>query len=180
MEELTSIIETATKNIKEHYFLLPRYQGSDVLRERHYCYELYHQMRCLWPNDCNLILSGEIDKSSHHFIGNLIGSYPIPDFLIHTPSEMNNEAIIEVKTDNFQANGIEKDIKTLSIFIERADYNRAILLIFGKNITQEKIDNINNIYSNLSNKINVQPIEVWIHDEVNRGARLIYELKKTD
>lgn len=177
MKELTNIIKTATQNITEHYFLLSRYEGSDILRERHYCYELYHQMKCLWPNDSNLILSGEIDKSSHHFIGTLVGSYPIPDFLIHTPGEMNNEAIIEVKTDNFQLKGIKKDIRTLSVFIESANYNRAILLIFGNNISQEKINDINEIYTSLSKEINVQPIEVWVHDKVNREAILIHVLK---
>lgn len=171
MKNLSEILQEATQNIQSHYFLLPRFEGDDILRERHYCYELYHQMRCLWPRDSEFILSGEIDKQSHNFIHDLIGSFPIPDFLIHTPGTMNNEAIIEVKTSNLQPVGIEKDIKNLSKFIEKANYKKAILLIFGESFNDKKLLLIKKIYQSLNNeRINIQPIEVWLHNHSGENA----------
>ncbi|WP_142478739.1 hypothetical protein [Klebsiella oxytoca] len=181
MEELSQIIETATENIDENYFSLHRFEGSTVLRERHYCYELYHQMRCLWPENNDLILSGEIDKNAHYYIRDLVGSFPIPDFLIHKPGTMNNEAIIEVKTSNLQPVGIVKDITNLSVFVEKAEYKRAIFLIFGENFTEEKLGQIKKVYSSLNSAgVNVQPIEIWLHDIVGSKANYIHTLEITN
>lgn len=164
MEGLTEILIQATQRIEQNYFCLSRYEDVEALRERHYCYELYHQMRCLWPERCRYILSGEIDKRSHEYLGHRLGSFPIPDFLIHTPGTMDNDTIIEVKTTNLQAVGIKKDLTNLSIFIERAGYKRAIFLIFGDGFTEIQLDNIQTEYSTLKESgNNLQPIEVWLH-----------------
>lgn len=180
MNNLSKILSDATKNINENYFSLHRFEGSTVLRERHYCYELYHQMRCLWPTNNEYILSGEIDKNSHYYISNLVGSFPIPDFLIHMPGTMNNEAIIEVKTSNLQPTGIKKDITNLSVFVEKAGYKRAIFLIFGDGFTKEKLENIEKTYFSLNNSgVNVQPIEIWLHDICGNKAHHIHTLKTT-
>ena len=53
---------------------------------------------------------------------------------------MNNEAIIEVKTTKLERNGIEKDITNLSIFLEKAEYKRAIFLIFGEDFSDKKLE----------------------------------------
>ncbi|EDH7455533.1 hypothetical protein U8433_001033 [Salmonella enterica] len=178
MNELSDILNTATASVDQNYFLLPRYEGSDVLRERHYCYELYHQMRCSWPKQQPFILSGEIDKNSHYYIRDLIDSYPIPDFLIHIPGTMDNYAIIEVKTTNLPSEGIKKDLETLSIFVERAKYQRAIFLIFGHSFSKNKLERIKNAYTNLSaNGVNVQPIEIWLHDTCGQSAKHLITLE---
>jgi hypothetical protein len=49
MEELDKILQRATASIGREYFLLPIHGAPPVYRERVYCYELYHQMRLLWP-----------------------------------------------------------------------------------------------------------------------------------
>ncbi len=178
MEELSKILEEATLNIGENYFYLNRFESSTVLRERHYCYELYHQMRRLWPTHHQYILSGEIDKHSHHFIRDLVGSFPIPDLLVHMPGTMNNEAIIEVKTTNLQHAGIVKDITNLSTFVEKADYKRAIFLIFGVDFSKETLKKIRKIYSLLhEDGVNVQPIEIWLHSQFDQKAEKIHTLE---
>ncbi|HBQ6493292.1 methionyl-tRNA formyltransferase-like protein [Klebsiella pneumoniae] len=178
MIELSNILEQASLKISENYFCLNRFESPTVLRERHYCYELYHQMRCIWPSHNEYILSGEIDKASHYYIKDLVGSFPIPDLLIHIPGTMNNEAIIEVKTTKLERNGIEKDITNLSIFLEKAEYKRAIFLIFGEDFSDKKLEKIKSIYSQMSNNgINVQPIEIWLHDQFGNSARKIHTLE---
>ena len=52
---------------------------------------------------------------------------------------MDNEAIIEVKTTKLERDGIEKDIKNLSGFVEKAEYKRAIFLIFGDSFSEKNL-----------------------------------------
>lgn len=49
MEEFNRILREAAARIEPEWFELPIMGGNSVYRERVYCYELYHQMRCLWP-----------------------------------------------------------------------------------------------------------------------------------
>jgi hypothetical protein len=67
MEWFTGILHEATARIAPEYFLLPVYGGPSVYRERVYCYELYHQIRLLWPGDCPYRLNGEVDKRAHPY-----------------------------------------------------------------------------------------------------------------
>ncbi|MBK0035868.1 hypothetical protein IBT47_26730 [Erwinia sp. S43] len=174
MNELTDILSQATQKIDGNYFSLPRYDDNNSLRERHYCYELYHQMRLLWPSKCEYFLSGEIDKRSHNFIGTLIGYNVIPDFLIHVPGQMNNNTIIEVKTSELSSKGIEKDLKNLSVFIEKIEYKRAIFLIFGNDISNETLTIITEKYKFLKESgCNLQKIEIWFHNTCGHKATCV-------
>jgi hypothetical protein len=99
MKELSQILCNATAAIEGGYFHLKIDGGQPVYRERVYCYELYHQMRVLWPPECqfSLNLNGEVDKIAHPILENR-GIYSKPDFLVHVPGCMSgNYAIIEVK-----------------------------------------------------------------------------------
>ncbi|EBH8893163.1 hypothetical protein DTF03_11260 [Salmonella enterica subsp. enterica serovar Krefeld] len=90
---------------------------------------------------------------------------------------MDNYAIIEVKTTNLPSEGIKKDLKTLSIFVERAKYKRAIFLIFGHSFSRNKLEKIENVYANLSaSGVNVQPIEIWLHDTCGQSAKPLITL----
>ena len=62
MDWFTGILREATARVAPDYFLLPVHGAPSVYRERVYCYELYHQMRLLWPGDCPYRLNGEVDK----------------------------------------------------------------------------------------------------------------------
>lgn len=132
MEQLDRIIWEATAAIDVIYFQLPVDGGDPVYRERVYCYELYHQMRSLWPQDSRLSLNGEVDKRAHPQWGRIQARIAAPDMLVHTPGHMDgNHCVIEVKPGNARRGGIEKDLLTLSHFRDRAGYERAILLFYG-------------------------------------------------
>jgi len=82
------------KNIDAHYFQLPIAGNEEpIYRERVYCYELYHQLRCMLGNGFPYKLNGEVDKNGHPIIRNA----KKPDFIIHKPGDMEyNLVVIEI------------------------------------------------------------------------------------
>src|SRR5256885_2330881 len=129
MEQFTQIFRDATAAIPPEYFLLPIHGGDPVYRERVYCYELYHQMRRLWPADSPYRLNGEVDKRAHPYFQD--GGQPKPDLLVHQPGKGENHAVIEVKSSRTVARDIDKDLGTLTLFMRRLGYQRAIYLVYG-------------------------------------------------
>jgi hypothetical protein len=125
-------LQHATALIEPHYFQLPVAQLEDpVYRERVYCYELYHRLREVLPGTFGYRLDGELDKSGHPLIHHAVGPVK-PDFLVHERGVMNkNLVVIEVKPITVQNDGLAKDFKTLREFIAKAEYFRAIYLIYG-------------------------------------------------
>lgn len=108
-------------------------------RERVYCYELYHQLRCSSLNS-GYVLDGELDKSGHPLIE---GDYK-PDFVVHVPGGMkDNLIVIEVKPEDANHSGFKKDLYKLKEFIEKYCYHRGILLIYSNNdISQLHLEKI--------------------------------------
>ncbi|ODT32231.1 MAG: hypothetical protein ABS35_02540 [Kaistia sp. SCN 65-12] len=164
MEELDDILGQATAAIHPTYFLLPVAGRLPALRERVYCYELYHQMRVRWPPNAALSLSGEIDKRGHEVLAARGARLAIPDLLVHSPGNMdNNHAILEVKSIAASRLGIRKDLGTLSEFQNLGGYNRGIYLFYGG----APIDVVMDEYARLENRAR---IEIWAHDEPGAAA----------
>lgn len=174
MNELNKIIARATSRIAEPFFLLPIYGGNPVSRERVYCYELYHQMRCEWPNDTRYALNGEVDKRAHGAMQALGVGAITPDFLVHTPGFMeDNHAVIEVKVTGAKPKGIRKDLATLTLFRQGPGYERAIYLFYGEADRGKLIKRIRKLAATIEGSIG---IELWHHGEVGAPAEQIAEL----
>jgi hypothetical protein len=157
MEQLTQILPNATAAIAAEYFLLPIHGAAAVYRERVYCYELYHQMRLRWPADCVYRLNGEVDKKGHPYFQD--GAAPKPDLLVHQPGHGNNYAIFEIKSWPAAADGIRKDLHTLSRFRNEFGYQRAIYLLYGA-----APDGILARVQELAVDVpHLAPIELWLH-----------------
>ncbi|MBV5330085.1 MAG: hypothetical protein JZU65_21060 [Chlorobium sp.] len=160
MRELTAIFVEATRHISQSYFHVQVDGGNPVYRERVYCYELYHQLRCLWPSQTDYCLNGELDKSAHPILRRLGADYAKPDLLVHKPGHMEgNHAIIEVKSCRAQLAGITKDLNTLSLFQTSVGYQRAIYLLFGYDVetTAKQVQQTAQTIQGLP------PIELWLH-----------------
>jgi hypothetical protein len=130
-QHLSSLIDIAVSRIASEYFHLPVAGADTVYRERLYCYELYHQLRCLW-GDFPFSLGGEVDKSGNpNFVaGPYAGAEP--DLIIHVPGSMNkNLAVVEVKSANARVGGIHGDLRKLTWFCHNAGYHKGIFLLFG-------------------------------------------------
>lgn len=182
MLNLTEILKSATRSIEEKYFRLPIERGTPEYKERVYCYELYHQMRCqmhlFLPSDRTYTLNAEVDKRAHPTLSTQ-GVSGIPDLLIHTPGDNSgNYAIIEVKSPKAlnRLGELRRDLKKLTTFVNKAEYKRAIYLVFGKE-TAPLIDQIERAAAELPD---LAEIELWAHDCAGCPAREIktFEAKK--
>lgn len=170
MHKLTQILSDATAAINHNYFHLQIDGGDPVYRERVYCYELYHQMRLLWPDESSYFLNGEVDKAGHRILQGLGADHVKPDLLVHQPGEMSgNHAVIEVKSSEARPEGIKKDLENLSLFVNTVGYKRAIYLIYGYGADEIKIEQIKRMAAEIRG---LAPIELWIHQQVNNKAFL--------
>jgi hypothetical protein len=171
MEQLTEILHQATAAIGAEYFLLAIHGADPVYRERVYCYELYHQMRRLWPVHSAYRLNGEVDKGGHPYFQNDRGK-PKPDLLVHVPGGGDNHAVIEVKPSRTSDKGIRKDLKTLSLFCNVLGYERAIYLVYGP--ADETLSRVQRCATNVAD---LAAIQVWLHmapsDSANDSLTLL-------
>jgi hypothetical protein len=157
MEGFTKILEDATASIPAEYFLLPLHGADPIYRERVYCYELYHQLRCLWPQGTLYRLNGEVDKAGHpYFRGRRALK---PDFVVHQPGTGLNFAVVEVKADDASRDAIEKDLNSLTRFANEFGYLRAIYLIYGNSV-QQTHRQIKNLIGEIPGS---ERIEIWLH-----------------
>jgi hypothetical protein len=102
---------------------------APLLRERVYCYELYHQLRCILRDDIDtgLVLTGEPDKQGNPSFPDI---HPIPDFVLHEPgSHKRNRAVVEVEC-RVTRRHLCKDLKTFKC-LQGKGYQQFILLLFG-------------------------------------------------
>ncbi len=140
--------------IRQEYFMVARQGAGAVARERVYCYELYHQLRCRLPESLEYVLHGEIDKAGHARVldavratarrsgtpeGSALGRAGgfNPDFVVHRPGYAFNLAVIEVKSAIAVARrpaDARRDIAKLEAFCRATGvaYSHGILLIFGE------------------------------------------------
>lgn len=163
MQNFSRILSRATAAVGEVYFHLPIHGGAPTRRERVYCYELYHQMRLLWPREEHYVLNGELDKRGHP----ALDEPSAPDFLVHLPGSWDhNYAIIEVKPCSASAKGFRKDVQRLSNFIHDWQYQRAILLVYGGDVEQ-CVHKAEAAYKRIER---VARIEVWHHAYVGVDA----------
>jgi len=126
-------LSEAASGVAEEYIRLPIDGGRAVYRERLYCYELYHQLRCVLGDDFDYSIGGEIDKSGHPRMRGPGVSGTKPDLLVHGPGYMErNLLVIEVKPAIcYRRNKITKDLQTLTGYRGPGEYKHAWYLIYG-------------------------------------------------
>ena len=137
-----SLIRCAMARVEAKYILLEVAGGNPKHRERVYCYELYHQMRCL-QEQCALqnkfTINGEIDKRGPQEVDEDFN----PDFVMHTPKSMkNNGCVVEVKVRSnsnsrvIDENGVLKDLKTITCMLHCYEYQYGALIFVD--VTEEE------------------------------------------
>lgn len=125
----------ATALIPPDYFNLQvATTEATIYRERVYCYELYHQLRRVLPIDFPFTLQGEIDKRNHPIISKVCGAIK-PDFLVHTPGNMENSNLVVAEVKSVRnVRKLRKDFKTLRCMTSLENgYFRGISILFGQN-----------------------------------------------
>lgn len=129
-----SALGQATAAVPLDYFQVPvAAKETPLYRERVYCYELYHRLRLALPASFAYSLAGEVDKSGYPLFRDPSLNRCKPDFLIHSFGNMERNLLaIEVKPCNVRAKPIRKDLATLAAFLDHADYEYAIFLVYGQ------------------------------------------------
>lgn len=166
---IKTLIE-AGKRIRAHYFRIQTVGNEKfVLRERVYCYELYHTLREMLPSDFKYELDGELDKRGQEFFQEKKMKY-IPDFLVHKPGSMNENLIVmEVKPINrndFKETRIKNDIIKLIRFVHQAYYFRGILLTYSDDLAEFPQILINSINREIQN--NKEQLLILFHPGPNK------------
>jgi hypothetical protein len=122
------MVRRAAGQVSGSHFLLPVADSTKpALRERVYCYELYHQLRCICPA---LSISAEPDKRGNSAFPAGI-KRPNPDLIFHVPgSNDDNLAVVEVENDPTPKH-LAKDFGNFRLMKEHLGYSVLILLIYG-------------------------------------------------
>ncbi len=129
--QLVQMLSVAASRVTQEYFQLPVANADSVYRERVYCYELYHQLRCIW-DEFGFSLGGEVDKAGHPHFRNGPYAGAKPDLLVHVPGQMDqNLAAVEVKPATASVEELRHDLHKLTWFCQRARYLKGVLLIYG-------------------------------------------------
>jgi hypothetical protein len=144
----------------EYYRVRTIYKPIGIPRERVFCYEFYHQLRCRMANDQRLTLHGEIDKRGHKDFR--VGHNP--DFVLHVPeTHTYNAIVIEVKgklTNQSSINAAKYDIEKLLLFVNQNNYQAGVFILFNHDLAE------------LSNRIGTKLVEL----QANPGAEAIHIL----
>jgi hypothetical protein len=170
MERFRAMLSAATERIAQDYFHLPVADADAVYRERVYCYELYHQLRCLWEG-FPFRLGGEVDKSGSPYFQDGPYSQAKPDLLVHQPGDMErNLAVLEVKPCDREAGAFKEDLEKLTWFCRYARYFRGVFLVYGDATGGGAAmrDKVQQAAS--SGQVDLQLIEVFNHAGVGRAA----------
>ncbi|RTQ50905.1 hypothetical protein EJV47_09840 [Hymenobacter gummosus] len=126
------LFRVALSRIESKYFdLQVAYKQNHIIRERIFCYELYHQLRAL-SQHLPLTINGEPDKRFHDHINRL--DWRNPDFIVHKPGSWHDNTLIcEVKgiLNSKDTRGIFKDIQTLLIYTNKYKYKAGLFILYN-------------------------------------------------
>jgi hypothetical protein len=131
VEPYLKLIEAALSKIDGGYFKLSTtYEPSGIVRERAFCYELYHLIRTMMDDDDPLSLNGEIDKRGHPDFAE--EDRKNPDFVFHIPdTHWGNAIAIEVKGTLDRVDEIIGDISTLLTLVEKYYYKAGVFILYN-------------------------------------------------
>jgi hypothetical protein len=138
VRQCVDLIKTALSQVELDYFKLEtNYEPPGIVRERVFCYELYHQLRNGMATKLDLTLNGEIDKSGHDDFAKK--DQKNPDFVFHIPgTHTGNTLVIEVKGKLAPLDDIEKDFNTITTFIEKYTYKAGVFVLYNHSLESLK------------------------------------------
>ena len=149
------VLKKSLSKVEKKYFkLTTTYELHGIVRERVFCYELYHQIRKhLGENDI-LSLNGEIDKRGN--IDFEKNDQKNPDFVFHVQGEnKRNTLVVEVKGKIIRPS-IQKDFRTLLLFVEKYNYTSGAFVLYNHNLKE------------FMDKMNGKMEEFRTHDDVSK------------
>ena len=135
VRQCVDLIKTALPHVGSDYFNL-KTNYKQIVRERVFCYEFYHQLRNRMTTPLELTLNGEIDKGGHPDFAP--DGWKNPDFVFHIPgTHEHNTLVIEVK-GKLESKGIKKDFNTITTFIEKYQYTAGVFVLYNHSLEELK------------------------------------------
>jgi len=130
------LIKLALSQVAPEFFRIrTTYNHVGIVRERVFCYELYHQIRSNMQENHALSIHGEIDKSGHHDF--LQQDRLNPDFVFHFPgTHEGNTLVVEVKGSLRDSKGLIKDFNTLLTFVGNYHYAAGVFILYNHSINE--------------------------------------------
>jgi len=126
---LKNFLDALNSVDQDYYRIETTYDPHGVVRERVFCYELYHQLRISLTNDYPYKIHGELDKHGHREIQRQ--NQKIPDFLFHIPGTHDeNNVIVEVK-GSLNRHLIISDLVKIKSFMANVNYKFGVFLLFS-------------------------------------------------
>lgn len=152
------IIKNALTQIAPEFFRIPTtYSPEGIVRERVFCYELYHQLRINIVNERFMSIHGEIDKRGHRDFTS--EDQRNPDFVFHIPgTHESNTLVVEVKGSLNSIDGMVKDFNTLLSFVSNYGYAAGIFILYNHTI-EELLSRIGDVLVDMRKS----PISSQIH-----------------
>lgn len=171
-----NVLREASAALEGHYFPVPVAELEDpIYRERVYCYELYHHLRCMLPPNFPYVLAGEVDKSGHPIIHPVIGPFK-PDLIVHKPAEMErNLAVVEVKPANTSIAEFTEDLRHLRQFLDHAHYFGALSLVYGE-LGDKRCELFRVQFERVFRDIAEKPCLLLLHERAGQAARVVHAI----
>jgi len=136
VRQYMELIKDAITHVAPEYFnLKTTYEPSGIVRERVFCYELYHQIQCRMSPCHRLSLNGKMHKSGHIDFDRT--DRKNPDFVFHIPgTHEQNTLIIEVKGTLKYRQKIMGNFQTLLTFISKYRYKAGVFILYNHSIAE--------------------------------------------
>lgn len=148
LSEFIDFLDEALSNVGEHYWVVHSAEDEFFLRERVFCYELYHQMRKIqdpdtakdnikmrYPIFSKIDIYAEPDKRGWADL--TAEEKKNPDFIFHEKESRNNLVVMEVKCD---INGdFVKDFNTLRSYVGEKGhlkYKCGVFFLYGHSMSE--------------------------------------------
>jgi hypothetical protein len=175
LQMFEDMLAAASAEIGPEYFQLPVADADAAYRERVYCYELYHRLRCLWGN-FPFSLGGEVDKSGHPHFQDGPYARAKPDLLVHVPGNMDwNLACVEVKPAVRPVAEFAADLRKLTWFCHHGNYYRGMFPVYGRErdgVENAEVQREKLRYAIRAGEgIDMARIDVFRHAEIGAPAR---------
>lgn len=121
-EDINSLLKEALTKVERDYLFSENPSGNDIFIERVFAYELYHQMRVIFPDEHGLV-NGEyrkylkiVSSMKNNTLFNT-RTY-IPDIVVHQPSTLDKNLLaIEIKiSPDLTWKDLNQDLEKLNFY----------------------------------------------------------------
>jgi len=135
-QDYVNLIKSALEKVDKPFFkLITTYKPASIVRERVFCYELYHQIQLARKKHHTLSLNGEIDKRGHFDFDR--EDRRNPDFVFHIPgTHSGNTLVVEVKGRLDVPADIQEDFKAILTFVQKYSYKAGVFVLYNHSFAE--------------------------------------------